>query len=400
MYNFDEIIDRKHSNALNTDGFRKYIFHADDSMSFPYSDEDLIRLWVADMDFATPEVVMDAIRERLDRRILGYTQLREEGYYDVFRTWCRERYDWDCPTDKLLLSQGVVPALFTLAKQLCHEGERVLFLTPSYGPFLYATLDAGREHVCSDLIERDSRYEIDFDDLERKASDPQTTLFILCHPHNPTGRVFGREELERIADIMQRHGLWVVSDEIHCDLLRLSQSHIPLAKVMPDYDRLITCMAPSKTFNVAGLMVSHVIIKSDTLRAQWKESNFNFTNPLSIAASQGAYERGAPWLDALRIYLDESFSLVADYLAEHLPEAKFSIPEATYLAWIDVRAYCDDNLNLPLFFANNAGVLLEGGDAMFVHQATGRIRLNIACPRAVVAEGLKRIVDALVRHHR
>ncbi|MFC6604800.1 aminotransferase class I/II-fold pyridoxal phosphate-dependent enzyme [Ectobacillus funiculus] len=183
----------------------------------------------------------------------------------------------------------------------------------------------------------------------------------MCNPHNPTGRVWTEEELRRLGDICVKNDMWIISDEIHCDLLRMGKKHIPLAKLFPEYDKLVTCMAPSKTFNTAGLMLSNIIIPNEKLREIWLSRHYNFDNPLSVAGSQAAYEKGEHWLEELRVYLDNNFIFTRDYLAENLPKAIFEIPEATYLAWINVSAYFNKNENLPKFFAYKAGVLLEGG---------------------------------------
>lgn len=398
MYNFDEIIDRRHTNALNTDGFRDYIFHADETMTFPYKDEEFIRMWVADMEFATPEVVIDGIRERLNKRIFGYSRVFEKSYYDAFNGWCMKKYGWSFDRKELVMSNGIIPALFELVEYICKPDEKVLFLTPSYAYFKYAADFSKREYVCSDLINEDGYYKIDYDDLEKKAADEKTTLLIFCNPHNPSGRVWKEEELEKVAKIVEKHQLWVISDEIHCDLLRLGQHHIPLGKVMPDYKRLITCMAPSKTFNLAGMMISNVIIRDEDMRKIWLDRHYNFDNPLSIAAAQAAYEKGDEWLQELRAYLDGNFEFTVNYLKEHLPKAKCRISEATYLAWVDLSAYFEPDEHLPLFFAYKAGVLLEGGN-MFVQSSDGFIRLNLACPRATIEEGLRRICEAVNTKH-
>ena len=394
MYNFDEIIDRRHTNAMNTDGFREYIFHADETMTFPYKDEEFIRMWVADMEFATPEVVIDAIRQRLDKRIFGYSRVFEPGYYEAFSNWCQRRYGWSFPKKELVMSNGIIPALYELVEYITKEDEKVLFLTPSYAYFKYAADFNHRECVCSDLINEDGRYTINWADLEGKAADPKTSLLILCNPHNPSGRVWTGEELQKIAEIAEKNQLWVISDEIHCDLLRTNQQHIPLGKIMPDYPRLVTCMAPSKTFNMAGLMISNIMIRDERLRHVWLSRHYNFDNPLSIAAAQAAYEKGEPWLEELRIYLDENFRFTGEYLAAHLPLAKYRVSEATYLAWVDLNAYFSPDEDLSMFFANQAGVLLEGGN-MFVQNSDGFIRLNLACPKSVLEEGLRRICEAV-----
>lgn len=398
MYNFDEIIDRRHTNAMNTDGFRDYIFHADGTMTFPYKDEEFIRMWVADMEFATPDVIIDAIRDRLDKRIFGYSRVFDKKYYEVFSKWCQDRYGWSFDKKELVMSNGIIPALFELVEYICKEDEKVLFLTPSYAYFKYAADHNHRDYVCSDLINEDGYYTIDFEDLEKKAADEKTALVIFCNPHNPSGRIWTEEELKKVAAIIERHNKWVISDEIHCDLLRCGKKHTPLGKIMPDYNRLVTCMAPSKTFNIAGLMISNIIIRNDELRSVWLDRHYNFDNPLSIAAAQAAYEKGGQWLEELKVYLDGNFAFTKEYLAEHLPKAKFRISEATYLAWADLSAYFESDEHLPLFFANVAGVLLEGGN-MFVQNSDCFIRLNLACPRSILEEGLKRICEAVNEKH-
>ncbi len=394
MYNFDEVIDRKNTNALNVDGFRDYIFHADESMKFPYEDDEFIRMWVADMEFATPDVIIDAMRARLDRRIFGYTKIFEDSYYETFANWCKRRYDFVFPKEELVTSNGVIPALYDLVGYMTKPDEKVLIQTPSYAYFKYAAEYHQREYVCSDLKYEDGVYTMDFEDFERKAADERTTMFIFCNPHNPSGRVWSKSELTRLAEIIEKHNLWVISDEIHCDLLRRNQKHIPLGVVMKDYKRLVTAMAPSKTFNLAGMMISNIMIREDTLRNLWLERHFIPENPLSVTAAQAAYEKGEHWLSELQIYLDNNFELVESYLAEHLPKAKFRISEATYLAWVDLSAYFDADEDLSKFFAYQAGVLLEGGD-MFVQHGEGFVRLNLACPKATVLEGISRICKAV-----
>lgn len=200
---------------------------------------------------------------------------------------------------------------------------------------------------------------------------------------------------------MQKYNLWVVSDEIHCDLSRCGRRHIPLAKVLPDYPKLITCMAPTKTFNLAGLAFSNIIIRDPALRAAFRDRDklFGMVNPLSLTAAKAAYDKGGPWLEELRAYLDGNFAFVRDFLAAELPDAGMHLPEATYLAWVDLSRCLPDVEDLPGFFANEAGVLLEGGDALFVGNARGYVRLNLAMPRSVLRTGLERMRDAIRRHH-
>ncbi|MBA9084330.1 cystathionine beta-lyase [Fontibacillus solani] len=394
-YNFGEIIDRKHTNAMNTDGFREYIFKATSDMKFPYEDDEFIRMWVADMEFATPPEIIEAIKDRLDKRIFGYTKIFDPEYYTSFVNWTKKYYDWTFSKEHLMTSPGIIPALYELVEYICKPDEKVLIVTPSYAYFKHAADYNNVELVTSDLLNVDGKYSFDFDDLEAKASDEKVTLCIFCNPHNPTGRVWTPEELKRFGDICFSNNVIVISDEIHCDLIRNGMVHTPLAKIFPDSDQIITCMAPSKTFNLAGLMMSNIIIPNDEIREIWQARHYSFENPLSIAALQAAYQHGGEWLMELKNYLDDNFAFTKKFLEDHLPEAGFHIPEATYLAWVNIKAYLPNEENLSLFFANQAGVLLEGGN-MFVANGDGYIRLNLACPRSMLNEGLERISNLLL----
>ncbi len=248
-------------------------------------------------------------------------------------------------------------------------------------------------------MNNDGFYTMEFDDLETKAKEEKVSLCIFCNPHNPTGRVWNEEELKRFGNICLDNNVMIISDEIHCDLLRTGRKHIPLKKLFPASDQIITCMAPSKTFNLAGLAMSNIIIPNEDVKQVWNERHLTFENPLNVAAAQAAYSNGGEWLVELKLYLDKNFEFTKTFLDEKLPKTKFQISESTYLAWVDVRDYLGDVDELPLFFANNAGVLLEGGN-MFVDNSTGFIRLNLACQKSVLEEGLKRIVTAIEEHNK
>ena len=402
QYNFDEIIDRRNTNALNTDGFRGYIFHAGPEKVFPFRDEEFVRMWVADMEFACCPAICDAIKERVDRRIFGYTMMFDDTHYNAFRSWCQRRYGWSFPREELCFSPGIIPALYQLVEDLIGEDETFVITTPSYGYFLHAAEYNDVPVLCSDLIRTEDGWVIDFEDLEKKCSDPRVRMLLWCNPHNPTGRIWTEEELRRVADIAEKHDLWIISDEIHCDLIRKGLRHTPLGKVIPDYKKLITCMSASKSFNMAGLMFSDIIIRDKSERARFnrRDKIAGMLNPLSIAAHQAAYEQGEEWLDQLRDYLDANFRYLADFLSVRMPEAVFRIPEATYLAWVDLSKCLPDVTDLPGFFANEAGVLLEGGNSLFVGNAEGYVRLNLAMPRSILETGMGRIADAIDRHRR
>ena len=401
IYDFDEVVDRRNTNAVNTDGYRGAILRLEPGEALPWGEDDYVRMWVADMEFAVAPEICDAIRARVDRRIFGYTGMYDGGYVHALRRWCRELYDWDF-REELCCTPGIVYALKQLVEDLVPQGGKVLTMTPAYSQFLAACEYSGVELLRSPL-HRDTagRFAVDFADFERKAADPDTKLLLLCNPHNPTGRVWTEEELREIARIACGHGLWIVSDEIHCDLLRSGLRHTPMGKILPDYGKLVTCMSASKTFNVAGLLLSAVLIRDEAERKHFKTraKACGMLNPLSLAAHQAAYEQGGEWLRQLKAYLDGNFALLERFLTDELPEAVFTVPEATYLAWVDLRACLPGVKDLPDFFAKKAGVILEGGNAFFVDDAEGYVRLNLAMPRAQVEKGLRRMRDAIREHN-
>jgi len=402
-YNFDEIVDRYHTNALNTDGFRGYIFHDFEGKKvFPFKDDEFVRMWVADMEFAMCPDILQAIKDCVDKRIIGYSQVFEPSFYAAYNAWNEKMYGWTYPKEEICFSLGIIPALYELVELLLTDHEYAIINTPAYGYFQHP-IDAKHKHAIHNKLVRDGEghWSIDFDALEKDAANPMAKLLIWCNPQNPTGRVWTEEELKRVAAIVEKHNLWIISDEIHCDILRQGVHHIPMAKVMPDYPKLITCTSASKCFNMAGMMFAEIIIRDPQLRQHFIDYTDSYAmnvNPLSIAAHQAAYEHGAEWLDQMKTYLDGNFQLVKETFAKELPKITFQIPEATYLAWVDMNAYLGDVENIPDFMANKAGVLLEGGDALFVDNAQGFIRLNLAMPRAILQKGLDRIVKAVREH--
>lgn len=401
-YNFDEIIERRNTNALNTDGFRGYIFNAGPEKVFPYKDEEFIRMWVADMEFATPPEICDAMKARIEKRIFGYSGVYDSKYYDVFVKWCKDMYDWEFPQEQLVFSAGIIPALYQLVEDIVLPDGKFMTMTPAYGFFLHAAEYNDVELVKSDLKYDNGTFKIDFDDFEKKASDPSVKMIMWCNPHNPTGRVWTEEELKKVAEIVEKYDLWIISDEIHCDLLRQDQRHIPMAKIMPEYKKLVTCMSASKTFNIAGLLHSNIIIRDPEMRAQFvkRDKLVGSINPISLEAHRTAYEKGRDWLDELKTYLDENFKFMKEYLNENAPDVECFVPEATYLAWVDMGKALPDVEDMCDFFANEAGVLLEGGNGLFVGNAEGYVRLNLAMPRALIAEGLKRMAAAIAKHNK
>jgi len=390
---FDTVIDRHRTNSIAVDAFRTFLLEDHPDLQLPCDDADAVAMWVADMAFAAPPVVVEAMRSRLEHPIFGYTVLADDSFYQAYADWCSDRYDWRPQAEHFFTSPGVVPALYSLVDYFIGPGQKVFTLTPAYGFFESPVDDRGREFVACSLTHDDGRYQIDFEAFQQTVTDPDVRMFFLCHPHNPTGRVWTDDELTRMAQLCFDNGVIVVSDEIHCDLLRTGLTHTPLAKLFPESDLLITCMSSSKTFNLAGLGLSQVVIPGDELRTVWDDRSQPVINPISVAAATAALRHGEPWRQELLAYLDANFAYVCDTLAAQLPEATFSIPDATYLGWIDLSAYFAAETDLTRFFAEQAGVLIEGGE-QFIADADGYIRINVACPRATLADGLAKIVAA------
>lgn len=400
-YNFDEIIDRKGTNAMKAEGFRQYIFHAGPEKTFPFADDEFVHMWVADMELATPPEICQAIKDRVDRRIFGYSMVFDPGYYEAFSKWCKDRYDWSFPKEELVFSPGIIPALYQIVECRVPKDKKVLMQTPAYGYFAHSCEYNDVEIVKNDLTEKNGVFDMDWERFEEQAADPDVALIMFCNPHNPSGRMWTAEELKRVADTAEKYDKWLISDEIHCDLLRVGKKHIPMGKVT-DYGKLITCMSASKTFNMAGLMMSDIIIRDADLRAEFlaRDKICNFVNPISVEAHKAAYEKCGEWLDELKVYLDDNFKLVQNWVDENLPEAEFTIPDATYLAWVNLGPCLEGVDDMCDFFANKAGVLLEGGNDLFVGNAEGWVRLNLACPRAMLQKGLDRMLEAIREYNK
>ena len=366
------------------EGFRGYLFGGQDPVNLPCPDDEALSMWVADMAFASAPAAREAIVEWVESSpILGYSSIFGSTLYDAFAGWCDRRYDWHPGPSEVIPAGGIVPALYAFAESYLRPGEAAITLTPAYGYFSKAPLERGRKFVSCALAPRgDGTFDVDFDDFASKVGDPNVKLFYLCYPHNPTGRVFTTDELTRFVELCEANDVLIISDEIHGDLLRGGRTHTPLAKLFPDNDRIITAMSTSKTFNLAGMGFAFVIISDPELRRIWHEQASILHNPISVAATVGVLTNGDPWRDALLEYLDMNFAYLKKRLGRSLPKAVFQVPEATYLAWIDLQEFFPAGLNLTRYFAEAEGLLLEGGD-MFVSDGDGYVRLNLACPLAM-----------------
>ncbi len=372
---------------------------ATESDKWHYYGPDVLPLWVADMDFVSPEPVLHALRQRVEHGIFGYPQELLE-LRPVLVERLKRLYDWQVDPKALVFLPGVVTGL-NLATHACTApGDGVLAQTPVYDPILYAPHRAGCLLDQMALTRRpDGQYEVDFDRFEATIT-PRTRIFILCNPHNPVGRVFRRDELEQMAEICLRHDLVICSDEIHCDLVFQGHRHLPIATLDADVaQQTITLMAPSKTFNIAGLQFSVAIIENETLRRKYRAATkglVSWVNLLGQVAALAAYRHGGPWLEAVLDYLEANRDFLFDYVADHLPGVTMARPEGTYLAWLDCRG-----ADLPdsphRFFLKEARVALSEG-ATYGRGGEGFARLNFACPRATLEQALKQMRQALEAH--
>lgn len=385
QYNFDEIVSRAGTQSEKYDGAKAHN---------PYLSEPFVPLWIADMDFACAPPILDAMRRRLDRRILGYSAIVDPTYFAAVTNWMQRRFGWRVEREWITFSSGVVATLFATVQQFTRAGDEVLLMTPAYAPFNRAAAELGRTPVYSRLLEEDGFYTVDWDDFEKKAARRECKLFFLCSPQNPTGRVWTKEELTRIGEICFANDVLVVDDEIHADVLRAGVSHLPLGKLFPNEARIITCTSPSKTFNIAGNRHANIIIPDEGIRTAFSSSAYcGHPGALAIDAAKAAYDECECWLDQLNAYLDGSFALTDAFLKAQLPQARFHIPQGTYLAWIDLSALCatEDELDRA---ASGAGVYVQFGKD-FVDNGDRHARVNLACPRSVLTEGLERMCAAL-----
>ena len=387
-YNFDEIIDRSGTSAIKMESLPK---------GCP---DDALPLWVADMDFACAEPILKALHERIDKKIFGYTMYDTDECLGAVLNWYKKRYGWEEQKENLFFCGGIVSAYAVLLNLLTKEGEGVVIQRPIYYPFTMKANSNGRQIVDSPLIYADGNYTIDFDDLDKKMAEPNNKVLVFCSPHNPAGRVWTEEEIRKVVDICKKYDKWIICDEIHCDLLRCGMTFHPILKVAPDYaDRIAVCTAPSKTFNLAGMKTSNIVIHNKELQAAWKELiggklSMNGAGTLGLTAMIAAYNEGEEWLEQLKEYLDGNFAYIDAFLKEHLPKAHMVPSVGTYLAWIDFNGYVDgDAEKLEEIMQKKARVALDEG-YIFGDAGRGFERINIATPRSVVEDCMDRILKA------
>lgn len=382
MKEFDKTIQRRGTNSV------KWDLHKDD---------DLLHLWVADMDFAAPQAIQDALRQRVEHGVFGYTFGSEDLYRAIIH-WTKERYAWSIERNFIVLTPGVVPALGVAVQAFTAPGEKVLVQSPVYAPFFDMVTKNGREVVINPLIVQNDRYEMDWEDLESKFKQG-VRLMILCSPHNPVGRVWTKEELQRLGKLCIEYDVIIVSDDIHADIIFSGHVHTPLASLSDDLAaRTITCIAPSKTFNIAGLQASASIIPNQELREQFakvlQQQGFYSLNLFASTAMETAYTSCEDWLDDLLVYLEENARFAYEYIQNEIPEIKSYQPEGTYLLWVDCSQLGlskEERINL---LQKKGRIVVEPGEK-FGPGGEGFIRLNLGCPRSILKEALVRLRDTV-----
>lgn len=376
---FDEIIDRRNTNSYKWDSAEH---------------DGVLPMWVADMDFRTAPAIIEALKRRVEHGVFGYTRVPDE-YYEAIVRWFGRKHGWHIKPEEILYTSGVVPAISAIIKALTSPGDGVIVQTPVYNCFFSSIRNNQCQLIENRLLYADSTYYIDFDDLEMKASDPKARLLLLCNPHNPAGRVWTRSELERINDICLRNSVMVVSDEIHCELVFDGYKYTPFASISEACRKnSVVCCSPSKSFNIAGLQIANIISDSEQLRNRIDRAiNINEVcdvNPFGVIALMAAYNHGEEWLDELKTYLWENYRTLLSFFKSELPDFPVTKLEGTYLVWVDCRSLGIESSELERKLMDVAGVWLNEG-TMYGDAGEGFMRINIACPRSVLEEGLRRI---------
>ena len=368
---FDEIVRRKDTDSLKWD-----------YNHIRFGRSDILPMWVADMDFKSPKEITNSIVERAHHGVYGYTEASKE-LNDSIYNWLRKRHNWTIDTKKLTHSPGVVTSVINVIQAFTQEEEKILMQTPIYYPF----------YSC---INNNGYFQIDFEDLEEKLKD-NVKMMIFCSPHNPIGRVWTNEELRKVANLCKKYDVILISDEIHFDLVYKNHKHTPLAS-LELYDNIVTLISPTKTFNIAGLSISSAIIEKEDLKKKFVETlnknGANMLNIFGIEAAKAGYTYGENWLDELIKYLEENLNTLEEYIEKNIPQIKVTRPEATYLAWLDCNGLPIEKDKIKDFFINKVGIGLNDG-ATFGIEGQGYQRLNFACPREVLLNGLEKIKIAV-----
>ena len=381
-YNFDKVVNRRNTASLKWDIIK----------------ENELPMWVADMDFeAAPEIV-EALQLRLNGRVYGYNIIPDE-WYSAYINWWKERHNFELQRDWLIFSTGVIPTISSVVRKLTTPNENVLIQTPVYNIFFNSIINNGCRVLQNKLVYENGSFSIDFEDLENKLSDPQTSLMLLCNPQNPTGRIWTREELAKIGALCKKYNVVVVSDEIHCDITDIGSEYVPFASVNDECKmNSITCIAPTKCFNIAGLHTSAVSVPNPFLRHKVNRAlntdEVAEPNAFAVDAAIAAFTQGGEWLDALRAYIDGNKQLAEEFIRREIPQIRVTPSEATYLLWLDCSALTEDSRELAARIREKTGLYLSDG-AQYGGTGVRFLRMNLACPRSFVEDGLERLKRAV-----
>lgn len=380
-YNFDEIVDRRNSNSYKWD-----------------IKEGELPMWVADMDFKTAPEVIESLKERVEHGVFGYS-IVPDAWYQAYQNWWSKRHHLEIEKDWLIFCTGVVPAISSMVRKLTTPAEKVLIQTPVYNIFFNSILNNGRVVLENKLRYDGKAYHIDFEDLEEKLSDPQTTLMILCNPHNPIGKIWSKEELEKIGDLCVKYNVIVISDEIHCDITKPGHNYIPFASVSNNCkNNSISAIAASKAFNLAGLQSAAVCIPNPVIRHKvWRGLNTDEVaepNAFAIDGTIAALEKGEQWIEELREYVFANKQLVTDYIEKEIPQLSVVASDSTYLMWIDISKLSVNSVKLAEFIREKSGLYLSDGEE-YGESGTFFLRMNVAAPRVMVKDGLQRLKQAI-----
>ena len=383
-FDFDTVINRRGTNSYKWDIVKE---------------EDVIPLWVADMDFKAAPAILEALKKRVEHGVFGYT-LVPDSYYEAIINWFARRHNWQIDRSWIIYTTGVVPAVSCAIKALTLPGEKVLIQTPDYNCFFSSIKNNGCEVAENELVRRGDSYEVDFEDFERQCADEKTTVFLLCNPHNPAGRVWTKEELERMNDICLMHGVRVISDEIHCELVMPGHRFTPFAAISDACrDNSVVLNSPTKAFNIAGLQIANIICADPAMRRRIDRAvNINEVcdvNPFGVAALQAAYNESEEWLDSLNHYIWGNYLALKEFIAKELPRLEVTRLEGTYLAWVDIKATGLTSDEAYGKLMKEGRVYVNSGTMYGRRAGEGYLRINLACPRATLLEGMKRMGGVL-----
>lgn len=386
-YNFDQIVNRTGTNSI------KYDFAIERGMP-----ADILPLWVADMDFPTAPAITEALVKAAKHGIFGYSESKSD-YFEAVYHWYKDRFQWETKREWLIKTPGVVFAIAAAVRALTKEGDAVLIQQPVYYPFSYVIVKNNRKLINNPLVYENGAYRMDFEDFEDKLIKNKVKLFILCSPHNPVGRVWTKEELTKLGDLCMKHNVTVIADEIHSDFTYPGHTHTVFASIKEEFlMNSIICTAPSKTFNLAGLQVSNVFVANKDIRRKIRDeidrTGYSQLNTMGLIACQAAYEKGADWLEELKVYLKGNLDYMRSFLEENIPQIKLVEPEGTYLVWLDCTALKVSEDKLEDLIINKAKLWLDRG-TMFGEEGSGFQRVNIACPRLTLEKAMKQLAEAV-----